>query len=143
MLCFPARRLRDRVASWWRHKRGAQTRESRADEEEREFQTSLVPTFPRRFTAEDRHRRRYSIHDCPSEIEEQFSTFSEPCGGQKCTVCLDDIEAGQTVALLPCFHRFHQQCLKPWADKSTLCPNCKYDFSSFPQLPDPGHPSQA
>ena len=45
-----------------------------------------------------------------------------------CVICLDDIEEGDTVINLRCFHKFHKNCLDDWLkDKpieQLLCPIC-------------------
>eukprot|EP00873_Tetraselmis_striata_P001974 jgi/Tetstr1/422238/TSEL_013090.t1 len=50
---------------------------------------------------------------------------------EKCSVCLCDHAAGETLRMLPCFHRFHQPCIDKWLGRSGCCPVCKQDVQSL------------
>ncbi|CAN0195880.1 unnamed protein product, partial [Hapterophycus canaliculatus] len=41
-----------------------------------------------------------------------------------CRVCLSEYEAGNTLRILPCLHKFHQPCIDEWLSRSPLCPLC-------------------
>ncbi|CAN0404653.1 unnamed protein product [Ectocarpus sp. 12 AP-2014] len=41
-----------------------------------------------------------------------------------CRVCLSDYEAGDTLRILPCLHKFHRECIDEWLGRSVLCPLC-------------------
>ncbi|PVU96052.1 hypothetical protein BB561_001422 [Smittium simulii] len=46
-----------------------------------------------------------------------------------CAICLDDIDIGSRVRLLPCGHLYHVECIDAWLLKrSTTCPYCKFDI---------------
>lgn len=40
----------------------------------------------------------------------------------ECSICLDDMVAGDEIARLPCLCVYHIQCLKEWYTKSQTCP---------------------
>eukprot|EP00937_MAST-01D_sp_MAST-1D-sp2_P002844 g2844.t1 len=42
-----------------------------------------------------------------------------------CPICMDDIEPGQTLLVLPCKHRYHAACLKQWLGQKNECPSCR------------------
>ncbi|TVU07770.1 hypothetical protein EJB05_41139, partial [Eragrostis curvula] len=44
-----------------------------------------------------------------------------------CSVCLGALEVGETVRLLPaCLHLYHVECIDPWLDAHTTCPDRGY-----------------
>ncbi|ETP08281.1 hypothetical protein F441_15719 [Phytophthora nicotianae CJ01A1] len=43
-----------------------------------------------------------------------------------CTVCLSAFQVNSPVRMMPCFHRFHPQCIDPWLQEKGLCPICKF-----------------
>lgn len=45
---------------------------------------------------------------------------------QNCTICLEDFSAGDKYITLPCFHNFHENCIKNWLRQSNQCPICKH-----------------
>ncbi|KAF1892405.1 hypothetical protein Lal_00010870 [Lupinus albus] len=44
---------------------------------------------------------------------------------EDCAVCLEPLEDSESLIHLPCKHRFHSSCLKPWLDKKSHCPCCR------------------
>jgi len=49
-------------------------------------------------------------------------------GGESCSICLADFEAGEDLVILPCEHRFCSNgCIENWLRISSKCPNCKQD----------------
>lgn len=42
-----------------------------------------------------------------------------------CTICLEDIKAGELAAWLPCNHWYHKSCVIPWLKKFDSCPICR------------------
>ncbi|XP_076917350.1 E3 ubiquitin-protein ligase ATL31-like [Bidens hawaiensis] len=51
---------------------------------------------------------------------------SEQTDQSECTVCLADMEDGDTVRLLPnCKHLFHVKCIDEWFVGHTSCPVCR------------------
>jgi len=41
-----------------------------------------------------------------------------------CRVCLCEYEDKEDLKLLPCFHRFHKDCIDEWLQRSSACPLC-------------------
>ncbi|CAM9341067.1 unnamed protein product [Hapterophycus canaliculatus] len=46
-----------------------------------------------------------------------------------CRICLSGYKAGDSVRVLPCFHRFHVDEIDDWLDRNTSCPLCHLDIS--------------
>ncbi|XP_020267473.1 E3 ubiquitin-protein ligase SDIR1-like [Asparagus officinalis] len=47
-----------------------------------------------------------------------------------CSVCLEQVNAGELVRSLPCLHQFHTGCIDPWLRQQGTCPVCKHRASS-------------
>lgn len=47
----------------------------------------------------------------------------------ECSICQETIKNGDTFRRLPCSetvnHCFHQNCIDPWLERNTTCPNCR------------------
>ena len=86
--------------------------------------------------------------DSMLSLDQQFFTFEESLSlskkdqqklkkarvGQiksKCTVCLDHFKKDQVIQILPCHHKFHRKCVKPWFEKSVCCPLCRFDIKKY------------
>lgn len=47
-----------------------------------------------------------------------------------CSVCLEQVNAGEHVRTLPCLHQFHVNCIDPWLRQQGTCPVCKFRAGS-------------
>ncbi|KAL5207519.1 hypothetical protein ABZP36_031954 [Zizania latifolia] len=56
------------------------------------------------------------------------ATFSEEEASRGCAVCMDCFASGQLVALLPCEHYFHGDCIWPWLAIRNTCPVCRHQL---------------
>ncbi|CAN7038982.1 unnamed protein product [Brassica oleracea var. botrytis] len=59
------------------------------------------------------------INNLP-ESTVQTDNFQETCA-----ICLETPTIGDTIRHLPCFHKFHKDCIDPWLGRSKACPVCK------------------
>lgn len=60
----------------------------------------------------------------------------------ECSICYVDFEKGEELYLTTCGHLFHKNCLRPWLQINTVCPNCREDLSDSSlqlSLPIPPH----
>lgn len=44
---------------------------------------------------------------------------------QTCSICLDAFAKTQTLITLPCFHKYHESCIREWLGKRNSCPQCR------------------
>ncbi|XP_045829731.1 probable E3 ubiquitin-protein ligase RHY1A [Trifolium pratense] len=48
-----------------------------------------------------------------------------------CAVCLESFKIGEKLIPLPCAHKFHSKCLKPWLQNNSHCPCCRTTILSL------------
>ncbi|KAL8693741.1 MAG: hypothetical protein Q9218_001486 [Villophora microphyllina] len=46
-------------------------------------------------------------------------------GKAECSVCMDNVELGDEVTVLPCSHWFHGECVGAWLKEHDTCPHCR------------------
>ncbi|GAB7348954.1 hypothetical protein MBLNU459_g7944t1 [Dothideomycetes sp. NU459] len=46
-------------------------------------------------------------------------------GKADCSICMDEVQLGDKVTLLPCSHWFHGDCIKAWLGEHDTCPHCR------------------
>ncbi|KAK5700515.1 hypothetical protein LTR97_005032 [Elasticomyces elasticus] len=46
-------------------------------------------------------------------------------GKAECTICMDEVNIGGSVSVLPCTHWFHGDCIKAWLSEHDTCPHCR------------------
>ena len=42
-----------------------------------------------------------------------------------CTICLSNLEVGDTYTKLCCDHVYHRECIKTWLQTKATCPICR------------------
>lgn len=65
-------------------------------------------------------------------------------GKAECSVCMDSVEIGDEVTVLPCKHWFHGECVGAWLKEHDTCPHCRQGImpkdtpanASTPRSPD-------
>ncbi|KAL8699262.1 MAG: hypothetical protein Q9201_006106 [Fulgogasparrea decipioides] len=58
-------------------------------------------------------------------------------GKAECSVCMDNVELGDEVTVLPCQHWFHGECVGAWLKEHDTCPHCRQGI-----MPKDGPPEQ-
>ncbi|XP_066325414.1 RING-H2 finger protein ATL39-like [Miscanthus floridulus] len=59
---------------------------------------------------------------------------TEAAGGEPCSVCLEDVQAGEMVRQLPaCKHLFHVGCIDMWLHSHRTCPVCRCNLLTPPR----------
>mmetsp|Transcript_110505 Transcript_110505/g.323264 ORF Transcript_110505/g.323264 Transcript_110505/m.323264 type:complete len:850 (-) Transcript_110505:212-2761(-) len=65
----------------------------------------------------------------PRLVDELLRRLPRTCAtgddAEPCTICLEVPEPGVNITMLPCCHRYHQDCIREWLVHSRLCPLCK------------------
>lgn len=52
------------------------------------------------------------------------------CPDDVCLVCQDSFTTDERPARMPCGHKFHLDCLKPWLSEHNTCPTCRYELDT-------------
>ncbi|KAM3229471.1 hypothetical protein ACQJBY_060370 [Aegilops geniculata] len=106
-----------------------------------EEEINTLPVFRYKFQAQQRSTPSRKSSDGPSE-----PLVSSPESGKEkkqdadatskmtedeltCSVCLEQVVAGDLLRSLPCLHRFHVNCIDPWLRQQGTCPICKHQVS--------------
>ncbi|CAD6263102.1 unnamed protein product [Miscanthus lutarioriparius] len=63
------------------------------------------------------------INNLPQSVV-QSNSIEDPC-----SVCLENPSVGDTIRHLPCFHKFHKECIDEWLKRKKLCPVCKFGIN--------------
>ena len=53
-----------------------------------------------------------------------------PDGSAECSICMDMVELGTEVTVLPCTHWFHFTCIEAWLIQHNTCPHCRRSIDS-------------
>lgn len=64
-----------------------------------------------------------AIHSLPKKTVDQ--EMLGPEGTAECSICMDPVELGSQVTLLPCKHWFHGDCIEIWLKQHNTCPHCR------------------
>ncbi|KAJ5773358.1 hypothetical protein N7457_008254 [Penicillium paradoxum] len=51
-------------------------------------------------------------------------------GNAECSICMDSVELGTEVTVLPCTHWFHFACIEAWLTQHNTCPHCRRGIAS-------------
>ena len=64
----------------------------------------------------------------PYRVEPITFTSDAAYIGEQCSICWENVESIETMALTKCVakpHVFHKICIKTWVQSSASCPNCR------------------
>tara|TARA_B110001452_G_scaffold214846_1_gene185858 strand:- start:501 stop:1088 length:588 start_codon:yes stop_codon:yes gene_type:complete len=57
-------------------------------------------------------------------LSSRSRSLSSRLSGQQCSICMEDLSAGERVRKLPCGHIFHASCVDEWLTRrSNVCPD--------------------
>ncbi|CAD8132717.1 unnamed protein product [Paramecium octaurelia] len=97
------------------------------------IQGMSLETF-NRLISDEFERFEFEQEDLKNEenkLEEQFvgqiKKMKMGKSSKNCSICIKDFAKGEIIMKLPCNHIFHEDCIVPWFQKASKCPNCKFD----------------
>ena len=64
----------------------------------------------------------------PKKLADKTRTGSD--GKAECSVCIDALDIGDEVSILPCNHWFHGECVGAWLKAHDTCPHCRAGIMS-------------
>ncbi|OJJ47210.1 hypothetical protein ASPZODRAFT_15887 [Penicilliopsis zonata CBS 506.65] len=64
-----------------------------------------------------------AIRSLPKKKIDEEMLGSE--GKAECSICMDAVELGTEVTVLPCKHWFHEACIEMWLNQHNTCPHCR------------------
>ena len=51
----------------------------------------------------------------------------------ECSICMDEVNIGEEVTVLPCKHWFHHPCVSAWLTEHDTCPHCRKGITRQPE----------
>lgn len=51
----------------------------------------------------------------------------------ECSICMDEVNIGEEVTVLPCKHWFHHACVAAWLTEHDTCPHCRKGITKSPE----------
>ena len=70
----------------------------------------------------------HAIATLPKKAMDQTMTGDD--GLAECSICMDNVEMGTLVTVLPCSHWFHEQCITAWLTQHGTCPHCRHEITT-------------
>lgn len=64
-----------------------------------------------------------AVHHSNENLAQSMETLEREL--TLCTICQQDIEAGQECSKTPCDHNYHTECISSWLSASQECPYCR------------------
>ena len=68
-------------------------------------------------------------------LRESTQAYKLFTGKVECSICMDDVEIGTEVTILPCDHWFHDDCIRHWLKEHDTCPHCRKPISEHENQP--------
>ena len=61
-------------------------------------------------------------------------------GKAECSICMDNVEIGDDVTVLPCGHWFHGFCVTSWLKEHDTCPHCRKGIAELARVNSQSQP---
>lgn len=86
---------------------------------------TVVQSAPKRLLAESQVKE---LQEEEFQKDETVNVDEEVGSAYSCAICLEEFEHKEKVRVLPCNHKFHDDCVVPWlTQRHSSCPLCKFD----------------
>ncbi|XP_052209542.1 E3 ubiquitin-protein ligase AIP2 [Diospyros lotus] len=82
------------------------------------------PVAPRAPPASKEVVAKLPVIDITEEILVKLGLEAE------CSICKENLVIGDRMQELPCKHKYHPPCLKPWLDEHNSCPICRHELQT-------------
>lgn len=82
----------------------------------------MIPDMIPDFLAEVTNQR--PSEDALRKLPRKLATFDHD-GARECVICIDEMETGERIIVLPCQHQFHEACGVRWLADRYTCPVCR------------------
>ncbi|KAJ5613190.1 hypothetical protein N7510_006384 [Penicillium lagena] len=69
-----------------------------------------------------------AIHNLPKKKVDQQMMGTD--GKAECSICMEPVDLGTEVTVLPCTHWFHFPCIEAWLSQHNTCPHCRRGIDS-------------
>lgn len=104
-------------------------------QEQRQAQVrSLPPGFGDRLPSYT-YRQSSKPSSPKGDIDQQISSKDKQTEAESsqssltCRICLENYADGDKLKILPCFHKYHEDCINSWFQMSRKCPICNMDVT--------------
>jgi hypothetical protein len=90
-----------------------------------------IVAWERRRNEEDKVSQEHLTSQLPSiKFTKACKKRKTETDDQTCGICMECYVDDDTLSILPCTHRYHTDCIRPWfAQGETTCPHCKFDVT--------------
>ncbi|KAL4289471.1 hypothetical protein GQ457_14G024350 [Hibiscus cannabinus] len=101
-----------------------------------EEEINSLPVFKYKASAPQRNdspMQPASSSNSPQKRQDSINPISIKKGSEDeltCSVCLEQVNAGDLIRSLPCLHQFHANCIDPWLRQQGTHPVCKFRAGS-------------
>ena len=82
------------------------------------------------WSREDGQWRRNNHDNYNNLIESKIKVDKLNEENKKCIICLEDFKDNDNAIFLPCFHVFHNNCIREWLRNKDFCPLCKINIKN-------------
>lgn len=91
-----------------------------------ELENRTFENFPETEESQDNDQSERQVSKQYIDTLPHIKAFEEI----NCCVCMDEVKKEEIITILPCFHKFHSECVDGWLLIKPSCPICKTRINS-------------